>query len=329
MLQTPLCALLGIRYPLCQAGMATYTSPALVAAVSGAGGLGVHGGLGRDAATLRTLIDETRRLLRGEPFGVNHVIERIDEDAFACCLAERVPVICLSWGDPGPWARRAHAAGARVIAQVTTVAEVPTALAAGVDAIVAQGTEGGGHSGFMPLAALLPAVVAAAGAVPVLAAGGLVDGRGLAAALALGAAGGWLGTRFLATPEAPISAAWKAAIVAAGPGDTVHTGAFDLLWGRPWPGAHVRAIGNRFTDEWAERPEALRAHHSPVQEAVWRAEREDDPRLIALMAGSGVGAIGDLRPAGELVATIVAEAVAAIGRLAGFVTTGAASESGG
>jgi NAD(P)H-dependent flavin oxidoreductase YrpB (nitropropane dioxygenase family) len=201
---------------------------------------------------------------------------------------------------------------------------VASALAAGVDAIVAQGTEGGGHSGFVPLAELLPAVVAAAGAVPVLAAGGIVDGRGLAAALALGAAGGWLGTRFLATPEAPISATWKTAIVAAGPGETIHTGAFDLLWGHLWPGAEVRAIRNRFTDEWAGREAALAVQREAVQQAVWQAEREDDPGLFALMAGSGVGAIRDLRPAGEVVRAIIAEAEACIGRLACFVMAGEA-----
>lgn len=332
MLHTPFCNAFGIRHPLCLAGMATYSSPALVAAVSGAGGLGVHGGLGRNAAELRELIQETRALLDGEPFGVNHVIHRLDEETFALCLAEQVPVISLSWGDPGPWAHRAHEAGARVIAQVTTVEEVAPALAAGVDTIVAQGTEGGGHSGFVPLAELLPAVVAAAGAVPVLAAGGIVDGHGLAAALALGAAGGWLGTRFLATPEAPISAAWKAAIVAAGPGETIHTGAFDLLWGRPWPGAGVRAIKNRFTAEWAGRETALAEQREVVRQAVWQAEREDDPGLFALMAGSGAGAIRDIQPAGEVVRAIIAEAEAKIGRLASLVEIGAAigpAERGG
>lgn len=322
-MRTAICDILGIVHPVCQAGMAGYTSPELVAAVSGAGGLGVHGSLGRDAAELGDLLRATRALLDDRPFGVNFVVPRLDEAAFARCLAERAPVICFSWGDPGEYAARARAAGAAVVCQVTTLAEVPAALAAGVDVLIAQGTEGGGHSGFVPLAALLPAVVDAAAGAPVLAAGGIVDGRGLAAALALGAAGGWLGTRFLATPEAPVSAAWKRAIVAAGPGDTVHTGAFDRLWGQPWPGGRIRAVRNRFTDEWDGREDALAARLGEVRPAVWRAERADDADLIALQAGSGSGAIRDIRPAGELVGAIVAEAEEVIGRLGRLVGRGA------
>lgn len=319
MLRTAICPTLGIRHPICQAGMATYTSPALVAAVSAAGGLGVHGSLGRTADEVRRLCRETRALLPNAPFGINHVISRIDEDAFAASLIEGVPVISLSWGDPSPWAARAHAAGTRVIAQVTRVEEVPRALAAGVDALVAQGTEGGGHSGFAPLAELLPAAIAAAGALPVLAAGGIADGAGLAAALTRGAAGAWIGTRFLATPEAPISPAWKRAILAARSGETIHTTAFDQLWGQPWPGARVRAIRNDFTATWAGREGALAAQQETVQRAVWQAEQADDARLFALMAGAGIGAINDIRPAGEIVGTLVAEAEAIIARLASLI----------
>lgn len=319
MLRTALCPALGIRHPICQAGMANYTSPTLVATVSAAGGLGVHGGLGRTADEVRQLCRETRALLPHAPFGINHVIARIDEEAFAASLAEGVPVISLSWGDPGPWAARARAAGARVIAQVTRAAEVLIARAAGVVALVAQGTEGGGHSGFVPLAELLPAVVATAGRLPVLAAGGIAEGAGLAAALARGAAGAWIGTRFLATPEAPISPAWKRAILAARAGETIHTAAFDQLWGQPWPGARVRAIRNDFTAAWDGREAALAAQHETVQRAVWRAERDDDARLFALMAGTGVGAIDDIRPAGAIVGTLVAEAETIIARLATLI----------
>ena len=319
MLHTAACDILGIRHPVCQAGMADYTSPELVAAVSRAGGLGVHGTLGRGAAELTRLFRDTRALLNGEPFGANLVIDRTDEAIFDLCLAERVPVLALSWGDPGPWTAKARAAGTIVLHQVTTAAEVSLALAAGVDLLIAQGTEAGGHSGFVPLAALLPAVVAAAGATPVLAAGGIADGRGLAAALALGAAGAWIGTRFLATPEARASAAWKAALLAAGPGDTVHTRAFDTLWGTPWPNAAVRALANDFTAAWHGREAALLARHDTVQRTVWQAERDDDPRLLSLMAGTGVGAIAAIQPAADVVAALVTDAVASIARLGALV----------
>ncbi len=319
MLHTPACDILGIRYPVCQAGMADYTSPELVAAVSRAGGLGVHGTLGRGAAELTQLFRDTHALLDGEPFGANLVLNRTDEATLDLCLAEGVRVLAFSWGDPGLWTARAHAAGAIVLQQVTTVAEVPLALAAGVDLLIAQGTEAGGHSGFVPLAALLPAVVAAAGATPVLAAGGIADGRGLAAVLALGAAGGWIGTRFLATPEARASAAWKVALVAAGAGDTVHTRAFDTLWGTPWPNAAVRAVANTFTAEWHGHEAALLAQRDTVRETVWQAERDGDARFLALMAGTGVGAIDAITPAAEVVAALVADAAACIARLGTLV----------
>lgn len=315
MLRTAACDILTIRHPVIQAGMAGYTSPELVAAVSRAGGLGVHGSLSRSPDVLRRIIRDTHALLHGQPFGVNLVIRRTADPILDLCLEERVPVLVLSWGDPRTWTARAHAAGALVMYQVTTLAEVPLALEAGVDLIIAQGTEGGGHSGFIPLATLLPAVVDAAGTTPVLAAGGIADGRGLAAALALGAAGAYVGTRFLATPEAPVSAAWKAAIVAAGAGDTIHTLAFDTVWGTPWPGGRVRAVANRFTADWDGREAALLAQHDTVQQAVWQAERDDDPSLICLMAGTGVAAITAITPAATIVETMVTDAAATIAAL--------------
>jgi len=312
-LHTALCDVLGITYPICQAGMANYTSPELVAAVSNAGGLGVHGTLGRTPAELRVLLQATRQLAGEHPFGVNHVIQWLDEAAFAVTLEERVPVICFSWGDPGDLAAQAHAAGAKVICQVTRPDEVEPVLRAGADVLIAQGNEAGGHSGLLSLRELLPAVVSAAGAVPVLAAGGIVDGRGLAAAIVLGAAGAWIGTRFLATPEAPISSAWKKAIVAAGPGDTIQTRAFDVLWRRIWEGARLRVIRNDFTAAWDGR-EAILAQQLPdIQAQVWQAERADDPRLFALMAGSGAGDIREICSAGDLVRSIVAAASEEVG----------------
>src|SRR5581483_11814915 len=126
----------GIAHPICQAGMASYTSPALVAAVSNAGGLGVHGTVGRDAAALRTLVQATRELTEHRPFGVNHVVQWLNRDAFDVCLEERVPVLCFSFGDPGDLARRAHDAGAKVICQVTRVDQVAACLASGADVVI-------------------------------------------------------------------------------------------------------------------------------------------------------------------------------------------------
>jgi NAD(P)H-dependent flavin oxidoreductase YrpB (nitropropane dioxygenase family) len=181
-LHTPVCDRLGIDVPIVQAGMSTFTSAALVAAVSNAGGLGILGALLRPVPELR---DEIRRIraLTDRPFGVNHVIAHLDPAALDVTFEERVPILSLAWGDPAPLVARAHAAGMRVVHQVPTAAEAARAAAAGVDVIVGQGTDGGGHVGFVGTLPLLPAVVDAAAGVPVLAAGGIADGRGLAAAL--------------------------------------------------------------------------------------------------------------------------------------------------
>lgn len=308
MLRTPVCETLGIAHPIVQAGMAReYTNAELVAAVSAAGGLGILGCLGRPADETVAAIRRIRALT-DRPFGVNFVLHRRNRETFAACLAERVPVFSFFRGDPEEDVTRAHAAGAVTIHQVTTVAEAERAVAVGVDVLVAQGSEAGGHMGPLPLLSVLPAVVAVAGGRPVLAAGGISDGRGLAAALCLGAAGVLMGTRFLATPESPISPAYKRAILAAGPGATVASGLFDLLWGFAWPGVRVRAIGNALTERWAGREDELAAHLEEVRAECDRANREDDPRGMALLAGEGVGQIDAIQPAGAIVQSVAAEA---------------------
>lgn len=308
MLRTPACETLGIAHPIVQAGMAReYTNADLVAAVSAAGGLGILGCLGRPADETIAAIRRIRSLT-DRPFGVNFVLHRRNRETFAACLAEGVPVFSFFRGDPEEAVARAHAAGAVTIHQVTTVAEAERAVAVGVDVLVAQGSEAGGHMGPLPLLSFLPAVVGVAGGRPVLAAGGIVEGRGLAAALCLGAAGVLMGTRFLATPEAPISPAYKRAILAAGPGATVVSGLFDLLWDFEWPGVRVRAIRNALTDRWAGREDELAAHLEEVRAACERADRADDPQGMALLAGEGVGQIDALQPAGAIVQAIAAEA---------------------
>lgn len=310
MIRTDLCSLLGITHPLVQAGMARYgTNADLTAAVSDAGGLGVLGCLGRPAGEARGEIRRIRERT-DRPFGVNHVLQHLDEESFAACLAEYVPVFCFFRGDPTEATARAHDAGAVVLHQVTTVEEARQAVAAGVDGLIAQGTEAGGHMGPVPLFALLPDVLHVAEGRPVLAAGGIVDGRGLAAVLCLGASGAVVGTRFLATNESPASRAHKAAILAAGPGNTVASGVFDDIVGQQWPGVQARAIRNRLTDRWVGRDAELPPVRREVQARLQAAEARDDADEIVLLAGAGVGRIHSMEAAGDLVKQIVAEASA-------------------
>jgi NAD(P)H-dependent flavin oxidoreductase YrpB (nitropropane dioxygenase family) len=309
MIHTKACDVLGIDYPIVQAGMArAYTSAELVAAVSNAGGLGVLGCLWRPAAEA---VAEIRRIrgLTDRPFGVNFVLHLCNEATFAACLAERVPVFSFFRGDPAEAVARAHASGALTIHQVTTAEEAAHACAVGVDVLVAQGHEAGGHMGPIPLWTLLPEVVAVAGERPVLAAGGIVDGYGLAAALRLGASGVLMGTRFLATPEAPALAAHKQAILDASPGTTVASPIFDILWGDAWPGVQVRAIQNHFTERWVGREDALRGAVEEVRRERERMGADEDPQEMVLLAGAGAGQIREITPAGQVVRDVVAEAM--------------------
>lgn len=308
MLRTPACDILGITHPVVQAGMARYgTSAELVAAVSAAGGLGTLGCLSRTAEEVIDQIGQIRART-DRPFAVNFVLRLRDEAAFAACLAARVPVFTFFRGDPAEAIARARAAGAVTMFQVTSVAEARMAVGAGVDVLVAQGTEAGGHMGPVPLFSLLPDIVAVAEGRPVLAAGGIVDGRGLAAALCLGAAGALMGTRFLATPESPASPTHKRAILAAGPESTVASGIFDTIWGQDWPGVQARALRNHLTDRWLGREYEL----GPVREdallILEQAEVADDPEEMIHLAGMGVGRIHDLVPAGQVVRDVIAEA---------------------
>src|SRR5262245_19669899 len=308
MLHTTVCDVLGISHPIVQAGMArSYTSADLVAAVSAAGGLGVLGCLGRPADEA---VAEIRRIraLTDRPFSVNFVLHLRDEETFAACLAERVPIFSFFRGDPTEAIARAHATGATTICQITTVEEAAQACEADADVLVAQGYEAGGHMGPTPLLALLPEVVAVAGSRPVLAAGGIVDGRGMAAALCLGASGVLMGTRFLATHEAPALAAHKRAILAARPSDTLASGIFDILWGDEWPGVQTRAIQNQFTRRWLGREDELRM---AIEELRRRRAKEGDdqnPDEMPLLAGVGAGLIHELKPASQVVREVVEEA---------------------
>jgi NAD(P)H-dependent flavin oxidoreductase YrpB (nitropropane dioxygenase family) len=306
-LSTPVTRLLGIEHPVIQAGMSVHTSPELVAAVSNAGGLGLVGSVFREPDELRTVIQAVRRLTT-RPFGVNIVLAEPWEAFMEIALSEGVPVISTSWGDPSQVVERVHGTGAKVMHQVETVAEVAGALAARVDIIIAQGGEGGGHVGRVGTMALVPAVVDAARATPVVAAGGIADGRGLAAVMMLGASGVLVGTRFLATIEAPVPEGWKRALQAANPEDAWQTDMPDILDEHAWPGATVRVLANEPVRTWQGREAEIAPNRERIQSKIDRAWESGDAEGYFLYAGQSAGLIHDIIPAGELVSRIAREA---------------------
>jgi nitronate monooxygenase len=221
-----------------------------------------------------------------------------------------VTIIAHSFADPTPFVAPIHDTGALLICQVRTVAEAERAAAAGADIVVAQGTEAGGHTGRISTLPLVPAVVDAVAPMPVIAAGGICDARGMAAALMLGADGVWMGTRFEATPEATVTPAFREQLVAAGTDDTLLTTTFDLALKQDWPeGIAMRVLRNRFTDAWHGRENEVRA---------WRQEQSDEYRTTgffsrtegATPAGESVGVIKNVEPAGRIVERLMAETAA-------------------
>ena len=313
MLRTRICELLGIEHPIVLGGMGTGTSPALVAAVSEAGGLGVLGATQHGPAEIAREAGAIRALT-GKPFGLNLLLFRERPEQYDGLLAAQPSVVSTAWPsldqDLAGYVSRAHAVGARFMHMVSTVAEAKAAARAGVDVIVAQGTEGGGHVGVMGTMPLVPMVVSAVAPVPVLAAGGVADGRGLAAALALGADGVLLGTRFLASAEAPIAKGFKEAIVESDGHDTLVTDLPDVAHGHVWPGAYVRVRRNRFIEEWIGRENELRRHRAEVSAALRAAAKAGDPDRGAIMLGQTAGLIDRVEPAADLVRQISRDAEA-------------------
>jgi NAD(P)H-dependent flavin oxidoreductase YrpB (nitropropane dioxygenase family) len=313
MLRTRICELLGIEHPIVLGGMGAGTSPALVAAVSGAGGLGVLGATAQDPAAVARDAAEIRALT-GKPFGLNLLLFRERPGQYDGILAARPRVVSTAWPtleqELAGYVARAHAIGALFMHMISTVAEARAAARAGVDVIVAQGTEGGGHVGVMGTMPLDPMVVSAVAPVPVLAAGGVADGRGLAAALALGADGVLLGTRFLASDEAPIAKGFKQAILESDGHDTLVTDIPDVAHGQVWPGAYVRVRRNRFIEEWIGRENELRRHRVEVSARLREAAKAGDPDRGAVMIGQTAGLIDRVEPAADLVREISRDAEA-------------------
>jgi nitronate monooxygenase len=323
-LRTALCGTLRIDVPVVQAPIGSAATPELAAAVANAGGFGVLALTWSSPDTVRRQVRRVRELTN-RTFAVNLVLDFPIGDQLAVCLDERVPIVSTSWGDPATVNERIHAAGALHLHSVGSLTEARHAVAAGVDAVVAQGWEAGGHvSGLVATMPLVPAVVDAVAPVPVLAAGGISDGRGLAAVLALGAQAGWLGTRFLTAVEARTHAVYRDRLVAATAEDAVHTLAFD----GGWPGAAHRALRNSTLASWyqAGQPSAPQRPGEGDVVATDSAGRRHvrygammplrgmtgDLEAMALYAGQSVGLVGDVAPAAHIVARIVGEATDAV-----------------
>jgi nitronate monooxygenase len=334
-LRTPLCRLLGIEYPILSAGFGQGAGPELVAAVSNAGGFGVLGASGVPADRVQRLVARTRELT-SRPFGLNIIIDfESDEDgAFVheqvrAALTERIASFVFFWGDAAPFIEEAHSGGAKVLVQVGSVEEARAAVASGVDAVIAQGVQAGGHvRGIMSIWELLPAAVKAIAPTPVLASGGIGDGAGIARALQLGAQGVSLGTRFVASNEALIHPDYKRRVVESTAADTVYNELYDV-W---WPHAPHRTLRNKTFDEWdaAGRPQPGQRPGEGTsigRKTMSSGAVGDWPRYAAsvatpdfdgdigyapLWAGESCGVVNDIKPAGEIVHDLVRDATAAL-----------------
>jgi NAD(P)H-dependent flavin oxidoreductase YrpB (nitropropane dioxygenase family) len=309
-IRTPFTELIGIEHPVVCAGMGGgLTGGELVGHVSEAGGLGVIGASFVPPEEVARMIARAREITT-KPIGINLLLHAA-EDRLDDALSAEPAVLSTAWSrddqDLGAIFAKAHERGITVMHMVPRVEDAVIAAEAGANVIVAQGNEGGGHIGEIATTVIVRQVVKAVAPIPVLAAGGFVDGAGLAAALALGADGILLGTRFLATEEAPVEAAYKRAIVASKGDDTIVTTIPDTLSGRDWPGAWVRVRRTRFIEAWLGREPELRRRRDAVW-AMLEAAEESDPDHALIWIGQSAGLVDTILPAGEVVRQIAAEA---------------------
>ena len=308
MLTTALTRLFALDHPIILAPMGGVSGGALAAAVSNAGGLGLVGGGYGDAEWLhRELSLARQRATRS--WGVGLITWAIEPAVLELALSFRPAALMLSFGDPRRHVDAIRRAGCRLICQVQGLEEARLAVEAGADVIVAQGTEGGGHGGQRSTLPLVPAVVDRVAPTPVVAAGGIADGRGLAAALALGAEGALIGTRFYAARESLGHDAAKARIVAADGGSTRRTRVFDIVRDYAWPGPYTgRALRNDFMSRWDGREDALAAALTAERAAFRSAAADGDFDTAMVWAGEGVDLIDSVEDAATLVARIARDA---------------------
>jgi enoyl-[acyl-carrier protein] reductase II len=310
-LRTPVCDLFGIAVPICLAGMGGVAMAPLVAAVSNAGGLGIMGAANLSPEGLRDEIRRTRQLT-SRPFAVDLLapIPEMIEPYLPVLFDEDVRIFVAGLAVPDRHVADMKRRGMTIVVMTGKVRHAVHAEAAGADVVVAQGTEAGGHTGEIGTLALVPQVVDAV-KIPVLAAGGITDGRGLVAALALGAQGAVLGTRFVATPEATAARQYREALVRATQDDTVRT--------RCYSGKPLRTLRNPYVAECEAAPQAIQRFPEQLMLSVQRDvmaywNPEADPARTCMPAGQGVGSFREVKPAGEVLREIVAQAEALLRR---------------
>lgn len=313
-MRTAITEMLGIEHPIILAGMGNVSASDLAVAVSDAGGLGVLGAAFWPPEQLRSEIRRVKSLTT-KPFGVDLLVAEGApgmEELVRIVLEEDVPVFVSGLGNPGPLVADMHRRGMKILAMVGNVHQAQRCASSGVDIVVAQGTEAGGHTGRVATFPLVPAVVDAIRPVPVAAAGGIADGRGLVAALALGASAAVVGTRFVASREAHGHDNYKQAIVSASEEDTAVT--------RAYTGKSARVIRNAYVDQWAGReaeidrfPIQLQKNWANVQAAV----EGGDTSVGMLPAGQAAGVIHSIESAADVIRSMMAEAEHVLANLAG------------
>ena len=315
MLSTQLTTRWGLKHPLVQAPMAGVAGGELARAVSEAGGLGMIGvGGATEIEWVQSQADIARE---GGRFGLGILVWSLAgrPELFDALLELQPDALCLSFGDPTPYIERAHSAGVRVMAQVQNADLAVRALEAGADAIVAQGTEAGGHTGAVGTLPLVQKVLdlASLTSVPILAGGGIATGRGIAGVLAMGCDGVWIGTRFVASKESMTHASGKAALVHARETETVLTHVFDIVQGAAWPDEFPgRALANDFTRTWHGREEKLKEDLDNVRPAFREAVQAGDMSQAVVYAGQAAGLISDVPSARDILTALMADAEAVL-----------------
>ena len=304
---TRLTELLGIKHPIMLAPMDIVADGRLAASVSRAGGFGIIGGGYGDEAWLTREMDAAGDARVGVGF-ITWSMAR-EPRLLDLALERRPPAIMLSFGDVEPHAGKIKRAGALMICQVQTVEQAKDAIANGADILVAQGAEGGGHGIARGTFALVPAVVDVARGVPVAAAGGVADGRGLAAALMLGADGVLMGTRFYATNEAAGADAAKDRIVLATGDQTIRSILFDIVRGNVWPAPYSgRLLRNSFSERWRGREAELVQHQAGEAARYAKARAAGDFDTAGVIAGEAVDLVTEILPAADVIERMVTDA---------------------